>query len=65
MWHRNLLSVTNLRKVFHSFKKLLPLMACIPPFPPVVVCGLLTAAMGYRYFKSGKFMPAGLVASLG
>lgn len=40
-------------------------MACIPPFPPVVVCGLLTAAMGYRYFKSGKFMPAGLVASLG
>ena len=48
----------------HS-KKLPPLMACISPFPPVVVCGLLTAAMGYRYFKSGKFMPAGLVASLG
>lgn len=27
--------------------------------------GVVTVAMGQRFFKSGKFMPAGLVASLG
>ena len=27
--------------------------------------GIMTVAMGSRFYKSGKFMPAGLVASLG
>ncbi|XP_003386999.1 PREDICTED: transmembrane protein 14C-like [Amphimedon queenslandica] len=29
-----------------------------------IVCCLLATTMGYRYFKTGKFMPAGLVASI-
>lgn len=28
------------------------------------VAGILVVAMGFRYFKTGKFMPAGLVLSL-
>mmetsp|Transcript_60502 Transcript_60502/g.174549 ORF Transcript_60502/g.174549 Transcript_60502/m.174549 type:complete len:115 (+) Transcript_60502:93-437(+) len=27
--------------------------------------GVMTVAMGHRFLKTGKFMPAGLVASLG
>jgi len=30
-----------------------------------VTCGVLSVVMGYRFFLSGAFMPAGLVAGLG
>jgi uncharacterized membrane protein (UPF0136 family) len=30
-----------------------------------VAAGVLTVAMGQRFYVTGKFMPAGLVASLG
>ena len=33
-------------------------------FISLVVSGVLMSIMGYRYMKSGKFMPAGLVAGL-
>nr|XP_006004485.1 PREDICTED: transmembrane protein 14C [Latimeria chalumnae] len=29
----------------------------------LLACGTLTGVMGYRFYNSGKFMPAGLVAT--
>ena len=39
-----------------------PLTQCI--VSPVAVTAILLGLMGYRFYNSGKFMPAGLVTAL-